>query len=86
MTSVADFRQCFPNHEGLWALPPDLKLVKLLVADVVCDVLHEDEDDGLGRVVEPPGGDQRAGQPLQRLILRDLGGEERTNYEGVEGF
>jgi hypothetical protein len=55
----------------------------LLVADVVGDVLDDEKDGGLRPSVDPPGLQQPPGQALQRLVVRDLGGEEETGDESL---
>ena len=80
ISSATNVCQSLPDHEDLRTLSPDLELVELLVADVVGDVLHQEEDDGLWPPVEPPGLHQGPGQALQGVVVRDLKGERSETF------
>ena len=76
ISSLSKICQSLPDHEHLRALPPDLELVELLITDVVGDVLHQEEDDGLRLTVEPPGLHQGPSQALQSVVIWDLEGNK----------
>ena len=76
ISSLTKICQSLPDHEHLRALPPDLELVELLITDVVGDVLHQEEDDGLRLTVELPGLHQGPSQALQGVVMWELDGNK----------
>ena len=83
LSTVANFCQCAANNKNLRALATNLKLVKLLVAHIVCDILDKEKNDGFGLVVKSPGRYEGSSQPSKSIIFRDL---KQKYFKLIQGF
>ena len=69
---VRQLGQGLPHNKHLGTHFSDLELVELLIANVVGDVLNQEEDDGFWNIVMLPSLDKSSGKTFKSIVLRNL--------------